>query len=115
MKTPASFAEIPSDFTIGWINSESPRLTVIGFHRVQRTRIDEIHAYLDRAAVSEIDIVCDPHFPELEAIVTEQLPDTPHGFRHYVRLVFEQGAIAFLYMGAAFQATTRSATMDETP
>jgi hypothetical protein len=115
MRNPVSFADIPEEMDIGWINSESPWLTVISFHRAWRSHIVEIHAYLHRAAVSEIDIVCDPHFPNLEAIITEDLPETPHGPRHSVRFVFEQGAMAFLYMDVAFQATTRPTLWETAP
>src|SRR3954471_22723332 len=97
MNTPASFADFPSDMSLGWIDSASPDITIMNFFRLDRpaAKMQEIHAFLHHAAIEEIDIVCDPGFPSLDAIVEQKLPEENvpemrRGPGYSVRLVFDR-------------------------
>ncbi len=118
IKTPANFADFPADLSLGWVSSEAPNFTIINFIRVDKgaALIEEIYAFLRSASVLEIDIACEPHFPNLDAIVEEKLPETAlpetaQGPRYSVRLVFDRGSVSFAYREVSFLVTEKKAIM----
>jgi hypothetical protein len=118
MNTPVSFADFPKDMSLGWISSESPNITIMNFFRadMQAAKMQEIYAFLHHAVIEEIDIVCDPGLPDLNAVIEEKLPEknvpeTLRGPGYSVRLVYDRGSISFLYMDVAFLATERKVVM----
>ena len=108
-----NFSNLAATSSLGWINSETPRQTIINFFSLdrRRSRIVETYAYLYEASIREIDVTCDRSFPDLISIDEENHAENSEEARHSVSLVFQDGRISFFYREVHFHTVERTTTI----